>query len=258
MDLESLSRQQIDGSRLLEVANDLLLFRKFDDVLKVCRLGTNTKQDVVFPSSVACSAGHAGLEHVDHHVDDGNQNGVKHNSVDVNSNEIIKRRFEESLCVLAIQAYAELDQWQHVEPFLTHCYGTPAAYPVKVVQLCILLYAKVHSYAMAEAILLQWLAFPDNQSQLQYSSILELYISQVLLPQGKVDEACELVQRTQCLKPDSKLNLLKHLKEVRERLEVNEQKNTDDSRSPLMKFVDRIGQLVCRFFPKARFKQIQN
>ncbi len=45
------------------------------------------------------------------------------------------RRFEESLCVLAIQAYAELDQWQHVEPFLTHCYGTPAAYPVKVVQL---------------------------------------------------------------------------------------------------------------------------
>ncbi len=78
---------------------------------------------------------------------------------------------------------------------------------------------------MAEAVILQWLAFPGNQTQSQYSSILELYISQVLLPQGKVNEACELVQRTQCLTPDIKLKFLKHLKEVKERLLIDEQDN---------------------------------
>ena len=86
----------------------------------------------------------------------------------------------------------------------------------------ILLYTKVKSYGLAEAITLQWLAFPDNQTHSQYCSILELYIAQVLLPQGKVHEACQLVEMTHCLKPDMKLNLLKHLNEAKERLDALE------------------------------------
>lgn len=86
MNLESLSRQQINGSRLLEVANDLLLYRKFDDVLKVCRLGTNSKQDVVFPDveNLCGPELHSSADTV-------HANGLKHNFVDINPSDAIKR-----------------------------------------------------------------------------------------------------------------------------------------------------------------------
>ena len=94
MNLESLSRQQINGSRLLEVANDLLLFRKFDDVLKVCRLGTNSKQDVVFPNVVenpiaerVTEPNHNGPEQRIS-ADTVQANGLKHNFVDINPNDM--------------------------------------------------------------------------------------------------------------------------------------------------------------------------
>lgn len=257
MDLESLSRKQIDGSRLLEVANDLLVFRKFDEVVKVCRIGTSSKQQVLFPSSVNGT----GDEHLADEIHRSDGNGLTHDFANNTSKNDLKRVYEESLCILAIQAYAELDQWQYVEPFLTHCYGTPAAYPVKVVQLCLLLYSKVHSYAIAEGVALQWLAYPNNQLQhtsTQYCSILELFVSQVLLPQGKVEEAYQLVERTECLRPETKLGFLKHLKEVKERLDAQtKEQDAEDTRSALMKFVDKIGQLVARFFPKAIYRQIQ-
>ena len=42
----------------------------------------------------------------------------------------------------------------------------------------------------------------------------------MLLPQGKVEEAYQLVERTECLRPETKLGFLKHLKEVKERLDA--------------------------------------
>ena len=45
------------------------------------------------------------------------------------------RSFHESLCILAIQAYAETDQWDRVTPFLTQYYEAVARYPVIIIKL---------------------------------------------------------------------------------------------------------------------------
>lgn len=87
MDLESLSRKQIDGSRLLEVANDLLVFRKFDEVVKVCRIGTSSKQQVLFPSSVNGT----GDEHLADEIHRSDGNGLTHDFANNTSKNDLKR-----------------------------------------------------------------------------------------------------------------------------------------------------------------------
>lgn len=40
---------QVDGVKILQAANDLLLFRRHEEVLRVCRLGVDRNQEIVFP-----------------------------------------------------------------------------------------------------------------------------------------------------------------------------------------------------------------
>ena len=40
---------QVDGVKILQAANDLLLFRRHEEVLRICKLGVDRSQEVVFP-----------------------------------------------------------------------------------------------------------------------------------------------------------------------------------------------------------------
>ena len=52
----SLPGRRIDGRRFLEVAYDLMIFRKFQDVLSMCRFGSSddghSAMEIVFPQNL--------------------------------------------------------------------------------------------------------------------------------------------------------------------------------------------------------------
>lgn len=43
------------------------------------------------------------------------------------------REYLESMCILAMQAYAELDRWDQALPFLLSCYGDISKLPPRIV-----------------------------------------------------------------------------------------------------------------------------
>ncbi len=123
----------------MEVANDLLVFRKFDDVLRMCSVNehntSDNATDIVFPLVKLKKGRNGNL---------GGQGGDGENRALSRDEDIAnrtrqeldaKRRFHESLCILAIQAYAETDQWDRVTPFLNQYYESVARYPVIIVKL---------------------------------------------------------------------------------------------------------------------------
>ncbi|XP_071784084.1 uncharacterized protein [Asterias amurensis] len=256
----SLPGRRIDGGRFLEVANDLLVFRKFDDVLRMCSATDNVLPLVKLKKGI--NGHNVG-------VDDENNRALGRDDVDEDianrtTQELnAKRSFHESLCILAIQAYAETDQWDRVTPFLSQYYEAVARYPVIIIKLCILLHVKVNNLSAAETLALEWLSDNVNQTLPQYSSILELLLSHVLLPQTKIEQAKELVELNPQLSPEKKMTLLKYLEKVEEDLRVKKavtdnQSTNDTGGSSLLRIIHRLGQLITRLVPIAGLRYIRD
>ncbi|XP_036374037.1 peroxisome assembly protein 26 [Megalops cyprinoides] len=98
-----------------------------------------------------------------------------------------------ALCVVAIQALAELNQWRRVLAWVIQQYGRPEKIPAKIVQLCILLYAKVGEPATMQEVGHDWLKFHASGGVPAFGTVAELYLIHVLLPLGRLAEARELV-----------------------------------------------------------------
>ncbi|XP_061107812.1 peroxisome assembly protein 26 [Conger conger] len=98
-----------------------------------------------------------------------------------------------ALCVVGIQALAELNQWRRVLTWVLKQYGSPEKMPVKIVQMCILLYAKVGEPATMEEVGCHWLKCHANRSIPAYGTVAELYLIHILLPLGRLGEARELL-----------------------------------------------------------------
>lgn len=100
---------------------------------------------------------------------------------------------KEGLCILGVQALAELDQWPGVLSWVLRQYERPEEIPAKIMQMCILLYAKVgHEAAIQEAARI-WLFCPASTGLGSYRTVAELYLLCVLLPLGLTDDAREFV-----------------------------------------------------------------
>ncbi|XP_036433035.1 peroxisome assembly protein 26 isoform X2 [Colossoma macropomum] len=99
-----------------------------------------------------------------------------------------------ALCIVGIQALAELNQWRDVLTWVLQHYGETAKIPAKIMQMCILLYFKVAEQAEVQEMVRTWLHCSSNMSQSGYSSVAELYILHVLLPLGQTTEAIELLE----------------------------------------------------------------
>ncbi|XP_065539056.1 peroxisome assembly protein 26 isoform X2 [Lathamus discolor] len=99
-----------------------------------------------------------------------------------------------SLCVVGIQALAEMNRWREVLSWVLQYYHVPEHLPPKVLELCILLYSKVRDPQVMLEVGSSWLTDQTNKSLPEYSSLLELYLLHVLLPLGRFEGAEELVR----------------------------------------------------------------
>ncbi|NXN96614.1 PEX26 protein, partial [Rhinopomastus cyanomelas] len=99
-----------------------------------------------------------------------------------------------SLCVVGIQALAEMNRWREVLSWVLQYYRVPEHLPPKVLELCILLYSKVREPQVMLEVGSNWLRDQTNKSLPEYGSLLELYLSRVLLPLGQFEGAEELVR----------------------------------------------------------------
>lgn len=99
-----------------------------------------------------------------------------------------------SLCIVGIQALAELNQWRDVLEWILQHYGETKKIPAKIMQMCILLYTKVAEQAEVLEAVKAWLHCPSNMNHSGYSSVAELYMLHVLLPLGQKATAIQLLE----------------------------------------------------------------
>ncbi|XP_067110385.1 peroxisome assembly protein 26 isoform X1 [Osmerus mordax] len=101
--------------------------------------------------------------------------------------------FKAALCILGIQALAELNQWRGVLQWIIQQYECPEKMPAKIMQMCILLYTKVGEQAMVQEAGRSWLHYPSNRSQTGFRTVAELYLLHVLTPLGLLEEARDMI-----------------------------------------------------------------
>ncbi|XP_066580744.1 peroxisome assembly protein 26 isoform X2 [Amia ocellicauda] len=94
-----------------------------------------------------------------------------------------------ALCIIGIQALAELNEWRRVLAWVLQYYGTPEKIPAKIMQMCILLYTKVDEPGMILEAGGDWLRTSVNQSLPGYGAVAELYLLHILVPLGWLHEA---------------------------------------------------------------------
>ncbi|NXO65169.1 PEX26 protein, partial [Phainopepla nitens] len=122
-----------------------------------------------------------------------------------------------SLCVVGIQALAEMNRWREVLSWVLQYYHVPEHLPPKVLELCILLYSKVGEPQVMLEAGSSWLRAQGNQRLPELGPLLELFVAQVLLPLGHFEGAEELVRGCALEDSEQQLQLLGSVCESRAR-----------------------------------------
>ncbi|NXQ54658.1 PEX26 protein, partial [Anthoscopus minutus] len=122
-----------------------------------------------------------------------------------------------SLCVVGIQALAEMNRWREVLSWVLQYYHVPEHLPPKVLELCILLYSQVKEPQVMLEVGSSWLGARANQSLPEFRWLLELYLVQVLLSLGRFEGAEELVRGCAALDSEQQLALLGTIRDSRRR-----------------------------------------
>ncbi|XP_072408537.1 peroxisome assembly protein 26 [Chiloscyllium punctatum] len=136
------------------------------------------------------------------------------------------------LCIIGIQALAELNQWDQVLGWILEIYEIPEKIPAKIIQMCIILYSKVGEPGQVQKAVDSWLKCYTSPSALGCGSVLvlELYLLHVLLPLGLYTEAEELIQSTALLTEQQRGPALQV---INNRRSQQLEQEPADSRSPL-------------------------
>ncbi|KAK2539685.1 Pex26 [Columba guinea] len=113
-----------------------------------------------------------------------------------------------SLCVVGIQALAEMNRWREVLSWVLQYYHVPEHLPPKVLELCILLYSKVREPQVMLEVCSSWLRHQPNKSLPEYGALLELHLLHVLLPLGLFEGAEELVRGCDAFDSEQQLAFL--------------------------------------------------
>ncbi|XP_062966069.1 peroxisome assembly protein 26 isoform X1 [Cynocephalus volans] len=121
-----------------------------------------------------------------------------------------------SLCVVGIQALAEMDRWQEVLSWVLQYYQVPEKLPPKVLELCILLYSKMQEPGAMLDVVSAWFQDPDNQGLPEYGALAELHLQRVLLPLGRLSEAEELVVGSAAFGEEQQLDILQVIHTTRQ------------------------------------------
>ncbi|CAH1266163.1 PEX26 [Branchiostoma lanceolatum] len=152
----------------LKAANDLLILRRFEEALDLCKNELKDLQD------------------------------------DKRNNKLA-----ESLSVVAVQAFAELNRWQEVLPFVQDVFGGLDKISPQVLQLCIALHAKMQDFAPITMVTEAWLAAPGNQETEGLTTVAETFILLVLLPHRKFNDIRALVEGHPTIMEDRRQTFLR-------------------------------------------------
>ncbi|KAL2777030.1 peroxisome assembly protein 26 isoform b [Daubentonia madagascariensis] len=121
-----------------------------------------------------------------------------------------------SLCVVGIQALAEMDRWREVLSWVLQYYQVPEKLPPKVLELCVLLYSKMQEPGAVLDVVSAWLQDPANQDLPEYGALAELHLQRVLLPLGRLSEAEELVVGSAAFGEEQRLDVLQAIHTARQ------------------------------------------
>ncbi|XP_038597449.1 peroxisome assembly protein 26 [Tachyglossus aculeatus] len=121
-----------------------------------------------------------------------------------------------SLCVVGIQALAEMDRWREVLPWVLRYYPGPESLPPQLLELCILLYSRVQEPQVMLEVAGGWLREPANQGLRDYGALVELHLLRVLLPLGRWAEARELARGCAGLSEEQRLGALEAIDKARQ------------------------------------------
>ncbi|XP_064606834.1 peroxisome assembly protein 26-like [Liolophura sinensis] len=146
-------------------------------------------------------------------------------------------RASEMLCVLWIQAYAELDRWREVLPFITQEYQGIEGCPVKVVQLLVLLHAKVEEFAQCHAIASIWLKTDQSVKDVEgYAVLAETYLTHVLARQKKWQEMGAFLKSCTSLSSEE----MTRLTQLSELLKITEEDTSSRKEREIKDLVQRL------------------
>ncbi|KAM9173235.1 peroxisome assembly protein 26 isoform 2-T3 [Pangshura tecta] len=120
-----------------------------------------------------------------------------------------------SLCIVGIQALAEMNRWREVLSWVLQYYQVPERLPPKILELCILLYSTVKEPHVMLEVDSYWLRDLTNQSLPSYGTLMELHLLHVLLPLGQFVEAEELIQGCDAFNKEQQLEALRTINERR-------------------------------------------
>ncbi|XP_017372357.1 peroxisome assembly protein 26 isoform X2 [Cebus imitator] len=116
-----------------------------------------------------------------------------------------------SLCVVGIQALAEMDRWQEVLSWVLQYYQVPEKLPPKVLELC-----KMQEPGAVLDVVGAWLQDPANQDLPEYGALAEFHVQRVLLPLGRLSEAEELVVGSAAFGEAQRLDILQAIDTARQ------------------------------------------
>jgi hypothetical protein len=171
----------MDFRDVIDRANDCLLFRRFEECLDVCRHNIEVAKNYI-EDERACAA-------------------------------------IEALVAIAIQAYAELNRWLEVVPFVAQTYNGLEECPPLIARLCLSLHAKLKDDVTCTVIASIWLKNPTNCSRAEYRSLAEAYVMQVLLPAQRWDDVRNFLDTCPGVDEAYKLSCLRQVRVYRQRCE---------------------------------------
>lgn len=160
-----------------------------------------------------------------------------------------------SLCVVGIQALAEMNRWREVLSWVLQYYQVPEKLPPKVLELCILLYSKMQEPGAVLTIADAWLQDPDNQGLPEYGSLAELHLLRVLIPLGHLSEAEGLAVGSAAFSEEQREAVLQAIciarqQRTREHLSSQEQQQMSQEGSFSHKLMSLM-RLLCRLWDSA-------
>ncbi|XP_074051038.1 peroxisome assembly protein 26 isoform X2 [Macrotis lagotis] len=143
------------------------------------------------------------------------------------------------LCVVGIQALAEMDRWREVLSWLLQYYQVPEHLPPQILELCILLYSKVKEPQAILEVASNWLRNPANQDLPEYGAIFELHLFRVLLPLHCWTDAEDIAGL--CAEEEQRRAAAQAIYSARQQQE----ENLEETKEPDLKKEDQ-GGIVCR------------
>ncbi|XP_062990901.1 peroxisome assembly protein 26 isoform X2 [Elgaria multicarinata webbii] len=148
-----------------------------------------------------------------------------------------------SLCIVGIQALAEMNRWREVLPWILQYYHDPECWPPKILELCILLHSRVEEPHVMLEVGGDWLRSPANWHMASYGLLVQLHLFHVLLPLGHFAEAEELLRGCKALSKEQQLEAHESIREKKHQWLQQEEECPILEEQPEMVWKQRLGSV---------------